>query len=90
MARDFWKLHEDVCFKRAGGKIIWQPRIQCWRDDKLFDYGKLPGIYEGMTDPEIFRELDCSARIYDDYSACFQAEYDETIQRRKEKNYMNK
>ena len=84
MARDFWKLHEDVCFKRAGGKIIWQPRIQCWRDDKLFDYGKLPGIYEGMTDPEIFTELDCSSRIYD-YNACFKAVYDDTIQTRSEK-----
>ena len=35
MRKDYYKLHEDVCFKRAGGKIIWQPRIICWINDKM-------------------------------------------------------
>lgn len=39
---NFSKLHEDVCFKKSGGKIIWQPRIICWYDDKMFEDGKLP------------------------------------------------
>ena len=43
MGKDYYKLHEDVCFKRAGGKIIWQPRIICWINDKMFDYGKIDG-----------------------------------------------
>lgn len=67
---DYKKLHEDVCFKRSNGKIIWQPRIQCWISDKLFADGRLPGIYNGLTAPEIFRELGCSARIYD-FNSCF-------------------
>ena len=75
---NFAKLHEDVCFKRAYGQVIWQPRIQCWIDDKLFADGKLPGKYEGMTKPEIYRELGCSARIYE-YNDCFYPVYDDTI-----------
>lgn len=63
--RDFRKLHEDVVFKRAGGKVIWQPRIDCWISDRMFANGKLPGIYEGMSKPEIYRELGCSARPYE-------------------------
>lgn len=63
MEKNFSKLHEDVCFGKAGGKVIWQPRIQCWIDDKIFADGKLPGKYEGMTKPEIYRDLGCSARL---------------------------
>ncbi|MGN1025327.1 MAG: uroporphyrinogen decarboxylase family protein [Faecousia sp.] len=79
MERDFAKLHEDVCFGRAGGKVIWQPRIQCWIDDKIFQDGTLPGKYAGMTKPEIYRELGCSARIYE-YNDCFYPIYDDTIE----------
>lgn len=82
---DFAKLHEDVCFGRAGDKVIWQPRIQCWIDDKMFADGKLPGIYEGMTKPEIYRELGCSARVYE-YNGCFYSIYDDTIKVRNEQN----
>lgn len=75
---NFAKLHEDVCFKRSNGKVIWQPRINCWIDDKMFDVGELPGIYKGMTKVEIYKELGCSARIYE-YNECFRAVYDDTI-----------
>lgn len=68
--RDYWKLHEDVCFGRAGGRVIWQPRIGCWITDRMFADGKLPGIYEGLTIPQIYQKLDCSNRIYD-YNGCF-------------------
>lgn len=76
--RDFAKLHEDVCFKRSGGKIIWQPRINCWIDDKMFDVGELPGIYKGMSKVEIYEELDCSSRIYE-YNDCIYPVFDDTI-----------
>lgn len=68
--RNLAKLHEDVVFGRSEGQIIWQPRIQCWLTDKQFAGEKLPEPYEGMTKPEIFRELGCSARIYE-YNECF-------------------
>ena len=75
---DFAKLHEDVCFGRAGGKIIWQPRIDCWISDRMFADGELPGIYKGMSKADIYRELGCSARVYE-YNDCFQPVYDDTI-----------
>ena len=36
------KLHLEVVNQEAGGKIIWQPRIQCWIDDKRYAGEKLP------------------------------------------------
>lgn len=83
MERNFAKLHEDVCFGRAGGQVIWQPRIDCWISDKLFETGHLPGIYNGMSKVEIYRELGCSARIYE-YNECFQPVYHPTVQFRQE------
>ncbi len=70
-ARDLATLHRDVAFGRAGGQIIWQPRIQCWMTDKLFANEPFPAPYTGMTQPQIYRSLGCSARLYD-YNACFQ------------------
>ncbi len=71
---DFAKLHTDVCFKRSNGKIIWQPRIDCWISDKMFDHGELPGIYKGMKKSEIYRNLGCSARAYE-FNDCFKLSY---------------
>lgn len=63
--RNLASLHEDVAFGRANGQIIWQPRIQCWLTDKKFEGMKLPEPYEGKTKADIYRELGCSARIYE-------------------------
>ena len=35
--RHFTQLHLDVAFGRAGGRIIWQPRILAWLTDKAFE-----------------------------------------------------
>ena len=78
LEKNYRKLHEDVCFKKSEGKIIWQPRIDCWISDRIFDFGELPGIYKGLKKSDIYRELGCSARIYE-YNDCFQAVYDDTI-----------
>lgn len=75
---NFAELHERVCFHQAGGKVIWQPRIDCWIQDRLFAAGELPGIYKGMSKSQIYRELGCSARVYE-YNDCFRPVYDETI-----------
>lgn len=76
--QNFAQLHRDICYKKANGKIIWQPRMDCWIDDKMFDDGELPGIYKGMSKVEIYRSLGCSARIYE-YNACIKALYDDSI-----------
>jgi len=72
------KLHHDVIRGKSGGKIIWQPRILCWYYDKLFNGEKLPKPFDGMTLPEIYRELGCSTRIYD-YNECFIKEYPSSV-----------
>ncbi|NIA15020.1 MAG: hypothetical protein GWP08_13185 [Nitrospiraceae bacterium] len=70
MERNWPQLHHDVVFGRAGGKIIWQPRIGCWYTDKQFDGTPLPAPYTGMSVLEVYRALDCSARLYD-FNTCF-------------------
>ncbi len=70
MNRNFPKLHTDVAFGKAGGKIIWQPRIGCWYDDKIFAGVGLPAPYTGMNIHQVYRELDCSARLYE-FNSCF-------------------
>jgi len=70
MATDLTKLHGDVCFGRAGGRIIWQPRILCWWDDREFAGQPRPAPYDEMTYVEMYRSLGCSNRIYD-FNACF-------------------
>lgn len=83
MTESFAKLHEDICFGKAGRKVIWQPRIDCWISDKLFADGELPGKYKGMSKVELYKELGCSARIYE-YNACIRSVYDESLRFRTE------
>ncbi len=75
---DFWQLHEDVLNKRANGKVIWQPRIDCWISDKMFATGHLPEGYDGLSKADIYRKLGCSARIYE-YNDCFRPVYADTV-----------
>ena len=70
MKTNFAELHHQVAFGKAGGKIIWQPRIGCWYYDKVFEDQPLPAPFPGMDLPAIYRELNCSARIYE-YRQCF-------------------
>jgi hypothetical protein len=70
MARDWPALHHQVVSGCSQGKIIWQPRIGCWYTDKQFAGEPFPAPYTGMDLWEIYRELDCSARLYQ-YNACF-------------------
>ncbi|MFA5865466.1 MAG: uroporphyrinogen decarboxylase family protein [Phycisphaerae bacterium] len=69
MKIDFAQLHRQVVFGKSDGRIIWQPRIGCWYSDKLFEKQPLPAPFTGMDLPAIYRELNCSARIYD-YDLC--------------------
>ena len=64
------ELHRKVVFGQSGGRIIWQPRIGCWYTDKQFAGEPFPAPYTGMDLWQIYRELDCSARLYQ-YNACF-------------------
>lgn len=72
------KLHRDVAFGRAGGRIIWQPIIGCWHRDKLFADGTLPPPWTGMDIPQIHRKLGVSMRPYS-YGACFRHREDPRV-----------
>ena len=80
MPTSFAELHHQVAFGQSGGRIIWQPRIQCWITDKRFAGEPLPEPYEHLTEPEIFRHLGCSSRIYD-YNRCFVSHEDAAVYR---------
>jgi hypothetical protein len=70
MQYNFPELHRQVAFGESGGKIIWQPRIGCWVTDKQFAGEPFPPPYTDMDLYEIYRQLGCSARLYE-YNACF-------------------
>lgn len=72
MSVNFADLHRRVVFGQSNGRIIWQPRIGCWYTDKQFAGEPLPPPFTGMPPAQIYRELNCSARIYE-YNACFRA-----------------
>ncbi len=75
---DLTKLNIDVVTGKSGGKIIWQPRIGCWYDDRIFRNEALPAPYTGKDLPGIYRELGCSNRCYD-FNSCFERVYDPRI-----------
>lgn len=67
---DWRAFNEEVIFGDAGGRVLWQPRIGCWYTDKQFAGEPLPERYQGMSLPEIYRDLGCSDRLYQ-YNACY-------------------
>lgn len=74
------ELNRDVIRGKSNGKIIWQPRILCWYDDKMFAKEELPEPYTGMTLPELYKALGCSNRVYD-YNGCFERVDDPRVKR---------
>lgn len=78
MDYDYETLHLDVAFGNAGGKIIWQPRIGCWFDDREFAGEPIPSPYTGMNLPQLYRALGVSARIYL-FNRCFVSQEDSAV-----------
>lgn len=68
--RDFADLHRQVVFGQSQGQIIWQPRILAWYKDKMFYGQELPPPFTNMSQHDLYRELGCSARLYE-YNDCF-------------------
>ena len=75
---DFDQLNLDVAFGKAGGKVIWQPRILAWYTDKIFAGEALPAPYTGMSLSQLYRALGCSNRVYD-YNAAFKCVEDPQV-----------
>lgn len=79
MTTHFADLHRRVCFGEADGRIIWQPRILAWFTDREFAGQALPAPFTGMTPYDVYRDLGCSARLYE-YNACFRRIEDDRVQ----------
>lgn len=78
MPYNFAKLHNDIVLGNSNGRILWQPRIQCWYDDKKFHNDPLPAKYQNKDIYGIHRELGCSARLYE-FNECFKRIEDERV-----------
>lgn len=74
---DLTQFNLDVLRRRAGGRILWQPRIGCWMSDKEFAGQPLPAPYTGMALPAIYRSLGCSNRVY--HWACMKSAEDPQV-----------
>ncbi len=85
METDLRQLHADVVKKKSGGKIIWQPRIGCWYDDRMAAGTPLPLRYQGLKPHEIYKDLGCSARPYLDYNNAFIRVDPQSVRRYKNK-----
>jgi hypothetical protein len=68
---DYPRLHHQVAFGRAGGRIIWRPHIECWYDDKIIGGEPLPNELTSFSRTDVYRALGCPARVYD-YGRCFE------------------
>lgn len=75
---DFHDLHKSILKGTAHGKTIWQPRINCWYDDRVYRGEAFPAGYEGMDRKALYEALGVSDRLYQ-FNACFKPSYDETI-----------
>ncbi len=75
---DLTQLHLDVIRRRAGGRVIWQPRIIAWYWDRRFRREPLPAPYTGMSLPQLYRALGVSNRIYD-FNDCFKSREDPAV-----------
>lgn len=71
VARHWPELNRQVIRGTSNGRVIWQPRILAWWDDRIyFNDLPMPEPYDRLTQADMFRYLDCSTRVYD-FNACF-------------------
>ena len=78
-ARDWPGLQRSMIRGQANGRILWQPRISAWWKDKRFFGEPLPEPYEHLSVPDMFRYLDCSARLYE-FNQCFRRQEHPAVQ----------
>lgn len=67
--RDHTTLNRDIIRLRAGKKVLFQPRIDCWYHDRIFRDGTLSGPYAGMDRHDLYCALDVSPRVYE-FNGC--------------------
>lgn len=72
------ELNRKVINGTSNGKIIWQPRIIAYFDDREFNNIPFEAPYTGMNRYDVYRKIGCSDRLYH-FGAAIQPVFDETI-----------
>lgn len=72
------ELNRDIINRKAGGKTIWQPRICCWYDDRVFRREEMPEEYKGLDLKGIYEKIGCSDRLYM-FNACLESKIDSSV-----------
>ena len=75
---DLQSLNREIINRKANGKTIWQPRIGCWYDDRIFRNEAFPGKYKGCDHKGIYEKIGCSDRLYD-FNVCLETIFDDSI-----------
>ncbi len=78
--RDFWELNRAIIRGEAGGRVLWQPRIDCWYSDRIFRDGTLAAPYAGLSRHDLYCTLDVSPRVYE-FNGCIEAYDKEPVRR---------
>ncbi len=77
--KDFQALNRAVLFRQAGGKTIFQPRIDCWYSDRAYRGEPLPEGYQGLTRQQLYEKLEVSARLYE-FNTCLERRYPKDVE----------
>jgi len=78
MTKNLQSLNREIINRSAKGKTIWQPRICCWFDDRVFRGEELPDKYKGCDHKGIYEKIGCSDRLYN-FNECLEATLDDSI-----------
>ena len=79
MESNLLELNRAIIRRQAGKKVLFQPRIECWYDERMFRKEPLPGAYEGCDKVRLYEKLGCSDRLYG-FNACFERVCDPSVQ----------
>jgi hypothetical protein len=64
-SQDIPNLLREVLGNHSNGKIIWQPRIACYFDDRKYRGEDWPEPYSGLSQFDVFRAMRTSNRLYE-------------------------
>lgn len=80
MNRVLYDLNRDIIKGTAGNKVLWQPRICAWFDDKKFAGEALPEKYADCENAQqLYEKLGCSDRLYNYFNLCLEAHIDDSV-----------
>ncbi len=74
MDRPLLDLHRNLIKGKAGGRILWQPRIAAYFDDREYRGIPFDEPYAGMSRYDVYRAIGCSDRSYQ-FNACMKPVY---------------